>query len=431
MGRLLILSLNYSPEATGFAPHTTALAEHLAAAGHDVTVVTGFPFAPRWARLPEDRGALVRQETVNGVRLVRVTHFIPRTPGSAVQRILMEGSFAAAAGVWLSASPFSTERRYDLIMYVGAQPAIALLARMVAAIQKAPYVVKITDLAAQAAIDVGIVGGGWAANVLKRIEFAAYRRARAAIVLCDAFKTALCSAGFSPDAVHVIRDSVDLQAIRPGAGDGSFRRRHGIGPDEFVVLYSGSLGLKQSLFDVVDAAMLLADSCPDVRWVLVGEGENREALAKRIASAAAGRRVLLLPLQPEPELSAMFAAADLLLLSQLRSVKDTVIPSKLLMYMAAGRPILAAVNPESQAAVIIRDALGGVIVPAEDPAALAAAVADLRTRRDELATMASRNRAYAERHFDRNTIVVAQQRVIERVIDREADRQSRAVAAVK
>jgi colanic acid biosynthesis glycosyl transferase WcaI len=428
---VLLLSLNYSPEATGFAPHTTALAEHLTRTGHEVTVVTGFPFAPQWARFAPYRGELVREETVNGVHLVRLTHFIPRRPGSALQRLLMEGSFAIAAGVFLSLPRFSLRTRYDVIVYVGAQPALAWLARIIAAVRRAPYVVKVTDLAAQAAVDVGIVGGGQLANVLKRIEFGAYRRARAAIVLCDAFKTALCDQGFPAEDVHVIRDSVDLEAIRPGGDGATFRQRHGIEPDEFVVLYAGSLGLKQGLFDVADAALLLAEDHPRVRWVLVGEGENRKALGQRIESVDMKGRVLLLPLQPEAEMNGMFAAADVLLLSQLRSVKDTVIPSKLLVYMAAGRPILAAVNPESQAAVIIRHALGGVIVAPEDPRALAGAVAGFRTRTSDLENMATRNREYAERHFDRNAIVVAQQRVLERVFDSEGRRRRSAAAAAK
>jgi glycosyltransferase involved in cell wall biosynthesis len=202
VAEILIFSLNYAPEATGFAPHTTALAEHLVKMGHQVTVVTGFPFAPRWARFARYRGELMRQETINAVHLVRVTHFIPRRPGSAVQRMLMEGSFAAAAGVRMLLSRLFGRRRYDLVVYVGAQPAIAWLTRIVATMIRVPYIVKITDLAAQAAVDVGIVGGGLA-NVLNRIEFAAYRRARAAIVLCDAFKRALRSQGFADDAVHV------------------------------------------------------------------------------------------------------------------------------------------------------------------------------------------------------------------------------------
>ena len=401
MSRLLIFSLNYAPEPTGFAPHTTALAEHLVNAGHEVSVVTGFPFAPQWARWPAYRGKLVRQETTNSVRVVRITHFIPRKPGRALQRMLMEGSFAAAAGLWVLFTAIRGGRPYELVIYVGAQPAIAWLARIVASAWRVPYVVKITDLAAQAAVDVGIVGHGVPAAALKRFEFSAYRRASAAIVLCDAFKKALVADGFPADAIHIIRDSVNLKTVR-GTEDGSaFRERHQIGREEFVVLYSGSLGLKQGLFDIVDAAKLLAAKSPEVRWVLVGEGETRDALAARIESAAMGARVILLPLQPEAWLGEMFAAADLLLLSQLKSVKDTVIPSKLMMYMAASRPVLAAVNASSQAAIIVRDSGGGVIVAAENARALADTVLDVQSRPSDRAVMARRGRAYAEKYFDR------------------------------
>ena len=115
--QILLLSLNYAPEPTGFAPHTTALAEHLVAAGHDVTVVTGFPFAPRWKRSSEYRGELIRRETVAGVRIARVTHFIPRSPSRSVQRVFMEGTFALSAGLALLPCMIG-RKRFDTVVYV-------------------------------------------------------------------------------------------------------------------------------------------------------------------------------------------------------------------------------------------------------------------------------------------------------------------------
>ena len=99
MARFLILSINYSPEATGFAPHTTALAEFLVRTGHQVNVVTGFPFAPKWRRWPEYRAGFTQRESMNGVVVTRITHFIPRHPRRIAGRLLMEGSFALVAGV--------------------------------------------------------------------------------------------------------------------------------------------------------------------------------------------------------------------------------------------------------------------------------------------------------------------------------------------
>jgi colanic acid biosynthesis glycosyl transferase WcaI len=413
--KLLILSINYAPEPTGFAPHTAALAEHLQSVGHDVTILTGFPFAPRWARYQEYRGEFTRCENANGVRVRRLTHFIPRAPGRVLDRLLMEGSFAVAGALFLLPS-MTFGLRYDAVMYVGAQPAIAWLGRIVAALSRASFIVKITDLAAQAGRDVGIVRSRSLASILERVEFSAYRPAAAALVLCDAFREALAEHGFPRSSVHVIRDSIDLQALHPVESGRRFRERHGIQRDEFVVLYSGSLGLKQGLFEVVDAAKS-RDVPPHVRWVLVGEGETRRALEERIAQAGLGNRVLLLPLQPESGMNEMFAAADVLLLSQLKTVKDTVIPSKLLTYMAAGRPILAAVNAASQAAVIVREAQCGVLVEPESAPALIGGVAALMSDPAERTTMAGRSRAYAEQHFDRAAIVVAQQRVIERLVE--------------
>jgi colanic acid biosynthesis glycosyl transferase WcaI len=412
--RLLILSLNYAPEPTGFAPHATALAEHLAAVGHDIKVITDFPFAPRWKRWPEYRGSYMKRERINGVDVMRIAHYIPRRPGSALQRIVMEGTFACNA--LLAAIPvLLRSRRCDAVLYIGAQPAIAWLARLLAAVMRIPYIVKITDLAAMAASEVGIVKSNFLANVLNRFEFSAYHKATTVIVLCESFTQALISKGFRAESIHLIRDSVDLSLIKPGGDGASFRNLLCLKPTDFVILYSGSLGLKQGLFHVLQAAKLLAQTNPEIRWVLIGEGESRLALSQQIVFEKLDSIIQLLPLQPESDMIDVYASADVLLLSQLRSVKNTVIPSKLLTYMAAGKPVLAAVNRDSQAAAIVRESGGGVIVEPEDAQALANAVRMLRGS-SSMPEMGQWNRAYAVRNLDRKTILEAQESVIKKAV---------------
>ena len=129
--------------------------------------------------------------------------------------------------------------------------------------------------------------------------------------------------------------------------------------------------------------------------------------------------VRFIPFQPENELSEMFAAADVLLVSQLNAVKDTLIPGKLLTYMAAGRPIIAAANPASQAGQLLRQADGGVLVTPENPEALAAAVRNLADADpDVLTAFGARNRAYAERHFDQRRILAAHEEFLLNTIHR-------------
>jgi colanic acid biosynthesis glycosyl transferase WcaI len=430
---LWILTLNYAPEPTGFAPHATALAEYLARQGHAVTVVTGFPFAPRWRRWAEYRGAFSSQVVQKGVTLRRVSHFIPKRPGTVWQRVAMEASFCLAAAAVLLPALLNRRSRPDAVLYIGAQPAIAMLARGIATLTRVPYFINVNDLAAQAACDVGIVRAGWAQRVLERVEFAAYLSSAGATVLCRSFAEALVARGYRADRVRLIRSPVDLDLIRPLAPQPEYRRELGVSADAFVVLFAGSMGLKQGLTNVIDAARYLSQRqsmSPSVVWVLVGDGEMRHAVEALVREHGLQGRVRLAPFQPEGRLAPMFAAADVLLLNQLSTVKDTVIPSKLLTYMAAGRPVLAAVNGSSQGAEILQEADGGMLVAPEDPAALAHGVeALLGVGVDGRAAMGERNRAYAERHLDQRKILAAHESfILERLAELRRGRASNAAA---
>ena len=404
MARIFIFSINYAPEPTGFAPHAAALAAYLARRGHEVSVFTGFPFAPEWQRRTADRGQFFRVERTDGATVYRLTHFIPRRPSSAVQRILMEGTFslfALPAAIWAA----TRGGRPDALLYIGAQPALAMITRLIAALFGRPYFVNVNDLAARAALDVGIAGGPLY-RLLDTFEFAAYRGAAGASVLCRAFEEALVERGYPRDRIRLIRSPIDIEQIRPVADEGTFRRRYGIPADACVVLHAGSMGKKQGLMNVVDAAGVTSGT--RLRWVFVGDGEDKATLVEAVTRRGLEEVVRFVPFQREDELAAMFAAADVLLLNQLRTVKDTVIPSKLLTYMSAGRPVLAAVNDGSQGAEILREADGGRLVAPEDPQALAAAAAWFMTLAPEqLRGFGARNRAYAESHFDQRRILAA------------------------
>ena len=409
MARLFLLTINYAPEPSGFAPHATALAEHLAQNGHEVNVFTGFPFAPQWRRRPEDQGRLFARERSDRLTVHRLTHFIPRRPSSALQRILMEGSFSAAACLEMAAAIVSFGRP-DVVVYIGAQPALAMLARMAAALAGRPYVVRITDLAARAALDVQIVGTRLS-KLLDRFEFAAYRKAAGAMVLCHSFEHELVKAGFPHDRISVIANPIDVEQVRPVSHDGAFRERYSIPRDAFVVMHAGSMGLKQGLLTVIAAAAVTRDT--RVHWVFVGDGEVRNALVTAAQDNGVAERVHFVPFQPEERMSEMYAAADVLLVNQVRAVKDTLIPGKLLTYMAAGRPVLVAANPASQAARLLRDANGGLLIPPESGQALADAVCQLAAQ-DALALDAfgARNRKYAEAHFDQRKVLAEQERFL-------------------
>jgi colanic acid biosynthesis glycosyl transferase WcaI len=395
--RLLVLSLNYAPEQTGFSQHVAGLARHMVSKGHQVDVWTGFPFAPTWRRWPEYRGRLVSREDDSGVRVTRLTHYIPRQPRQAVRRMFMEASFSLALlATWV----LSGGRRWDVVMYIGAQPSVSWVARIIAAWHRIPYTVGINDLASAAASDVGVVRSSTWVKFLEKVEYAGYLPAAGATVLCEGFREALVAHGYAPERIHVIRSPINTSAIRPNTDGSPFRAANGIGKDEFVVLWSGSMGVKQDLMTPVNAAALLRDTHPPVRWVFVGDGELKPQLLHAIQERKVSDRVTVLPLQPESGMSTMYGAADVLLLSQLQTMRNSVIPSKLLTYMAAGKPVLAAVDEESEGAAILRAVRGGVIVAPEDPRALAEGVLCLMNDDQHRIQAGNRNRRRAEEEFD-------------------------------
>lgn len=413
MARFFIVTINYAPEPSGFAPHATAFARYLAKQGHHVSVFTGFPFAPRWRRRDEDRGRLCATEREGNLTVHRVTHFIPRRPSSAVQRVAMEGSFSVAALAPILAAILKAGRP-DAVVYIGAQPALAMLARVIAVLMRRPYFVRITDLAARAALDVGIVGGRLS-RLLERFEVAAYRKAAGAMVLCRSFEHELVKYQYPQDRIRVIANPIDLDQVRPVPRDNWLRARYGIPHAAFVVMHAGSMGLKQGLLTVVAAASLTRGT--NIHWVFVGDGEVRHRLVEATRARALEDVVHFVPFQREEELSAMFAEADVLLVNQIRAVKDTLIPGKLLTYMAAARPVIVAANQESQAAQVLRDAEGGLLIAPEDPEALAAAVRRLAaTDAETLAALGARNRAYAEQNLDQNTVLAAQEEFLLKMI---------------
>jgi colanic acid biosynthesis glycosyl transferase WcaI len=396
--RILVLGTNYIPEKTGVAPFNTGLCEHLAGKGCQVTIITAFPYYPEWRVLDGYRGQMFQKERIHDVEVRRVWHFVPSRGSNLLQRLAHDLSFTVSAFL---AGLFAGE--FDLIYCVCPPPMLAIAAYVLARMRNKPYAIKLTDLASDAALATGILKEGAAIRIARAIEKFVYRRAERVVCLCQGFIEKLIARGVSPEKLKLIPDWADTQGVYPMAGATVFRKANDLAQDQFLVVHTGNMGKKQDLMNVVRAAELSQET-PDLTWLLVGNGEERGALDQEIRRRKL-RNIRLLPLQPAEGLAEMYAAADVLLLNQKAAVQDSVIPSKLLTYMSAGRAVLAAVSEKSEAAQHIRRAQCGLLVPAEVPKALADAV--LALRRDSALRQQSgaNGRRYAELHFTRQRVL--------------------------
>jgi colanic acid biosynthesis glycosyl transferase WcaI len=396
--RILIAGVNYAPEVTGIAPFTTGLAEHLALQGHDVVVATTFPFAPLWRWFEPPPRWRCRQR-VNGVEVWRTKIVLPRRR-TAVWRILFDSSIGLT-----SALTALSIRRVDVTICV-SPPIQTTLTAAAVRFKLGKLVILVQDLPTEAAYSVGMLKEGMALRVGRSLEHLAYRRADHVVVICNAFARYIQSVGVVPAKISEIPNWADVASIQPARPDQMMRSRLGAAPGDFLVVHTGNMGSKQDLLNVVATAALLKTDTR-VKLALIGDGQEHNRVAEEV-SAQRLDNIKLLPLQPSHEFSTVLAAADALLINQAPSVVDSVLPSKLLAYMASGRPVVAAAHPQSTAADLVRRAGCGVVSDPGRPEALAAAIRSMASGdglSEALAVLGTRGRAYVESQFDSGSIL--------------------------
>lgn len=386
--KILILSINYWPEVTGIGAFTTYRAEYLAAAGHDVEVCTTFPYYPEW-KVPDNyKGRLAFTEERNRVRIVRSYAYIP-DPVTSLRRIVHEGSFVLS-----SMFRAAFRRRPDVLLVVSPPLGLAVSGILLSRSWRIPYVFDVEDLQPDSAADLGMLPS-WAVRLLYGIEKSAYSNAALVTTLTDSMRKRIIAKGIPENKVELVEPRVDesLAELSPLEGE-SFRKRYGL-EGKFLVTYSGNMGVKQGLGVVLEAAASNR-SDESTLFLLVGSGADRERLERR-SSELELRNTRFLPLLNEADFRGLISASQICLVTQQKSVSEVAFPSKIVTYLAAARPIIASVNPESEVAQIARDSGAGRVVEAEDAQALLAAVRALRE--NDLEEIGRKGREYAIRRW--------------------------------
>jgi colanic acid biosynthesis glycosyl transferase WcaI len=396
--RVLVVGTNYVPERTGMAPFSTGLCEHFAAQGHDVQVITTFPYYPEWRIWDGYRGKLTQKENINGVKVRRVWHYVPSRASNLLQRLVHDVSFAIH--VFFAALFMS---KFDIVCCVCPPPTLALTGYLLSIFRRQPYMILLTDLASDAALATGIMREGFAVRMARNLEGFLYRHALNVVCICQGFVEKLSARGVDPDSLVLIPLWGNTDSVYPIEGATKFRQANNFKADDFLAMYTGNIGKKQDLMNVVRAAEL-SRHLTDLTWVLIGQGEERNLIDEAIRQRGL-TNIRLLPLQPASLLAEMYSAANALFIHQKAAVVDSVIPSKLLTYMAAGRPILAAVSDKSETARYVESANCGLILHPESPEALVKSVLSLRADSALQRRLGASGRAYVQQHFAKDKVL--------------------------
>ncbi|MFM9916980.1 MAG: glycosyltransferase WbuB [Rhizobacter sp.] len=389
--KIVLVSMNFTPELTGVGRYSGEMAAGLVERGHEVSVVCAPPYYPTWQVQSGYSGSAYRTEyPMPGLTVHRCPIWIPKRLGG-LSRMLHLASFALASlPVVLKLVVWQPRVVFVVAPDLMCAPAAWLAARL----SGAKAWLHIQDFELDAAFELGLLKQ----PLLRRFATWAERRL---LLRFDTVSTIsgrmmglLAAKGVDARKAVFLPNWVDVSSIRHTDDAMALRSTLCIAESQVVCLYSGTLNRKSGVEVLVEAARRLIGD-PRIMFVICGNGEMRAALE---AQAQDMDNVRFLDLVPSSQVNALLNMADIHLLPQLRGAADLVLPSKLVGMLASDRPVIAAAAPGTEIASIVRDC--GIVTEPECAQGFAQAIASLAidpSRRDRLGAA---GRAYAEAELD-------------------------------
>jgi glycosyltransferase involved in cell wall biosynthesis len=388
--KILYVSQYFPPEMGAPAARAAELSRHWARFGHETTVLTGFPNHPTGI-VPEDWKSRFRQlryiQTVDGVKVVR-TWLWPLPNRKAHERIRNYASFCLSAALSGLDLP-----KPDVVIATSPQLLVALAGWWLAGWKRVPFVFEVRDLWPES---LAAVGAGSEETLLHRtlaaIAAFLYRRADRIVVVSPAFKHHLIRYWNVPaEKISVVENGVETDLFRFDPSATEIRKQLQL-EDRFLICYIGTMGNAHGLETLIAAAEELRTAFPSAMFLLIGEGAEKDKIVE-LAAARGLANLQFLGQQPRERIPAYISAANLcLVMLKKTELFKTVIPTKLLEYMACERPVVVAVD--GQARQIVEAAGAGVFVEPESSQALVQAILALANNPIQRRQMGTRARQY-------------------------------------
>jgi colanic acid biosynthesis glycosyl transferase WcaI len=406
---LVVLCPHFAPDTAPTGVVMTRIVEELAALGHTVHVVTSLPWYRSHRIEAGWQGRLVRSERTPWGSITRVHPFPGRDKSNLVRRALGFGAFSLLAGLCcLRAGGWF--RRSGAVIAMSPPLTLGLTGWMASRARRCPMVFNIQDVFPDAAVETGAISNRTIIAVASWLERVSYRAADAITVLSDDLRDNVvakltagrgdaATGGLGAQTVHVIPNFVDTEAIVPADRATPYRAELELG-DGPVVLYAGNVGFSQSL----DLVLAAARQLPEVTFLINGNGAARPSLE----AAAAGIANVRFADYIEPSrLSELLATGDVHVVPLRRGLGRVSVPSKTYSIMAAGRPVVASIDPGTAVPLILAESGGGVTVPPDDAAAFTDAIRSLVADPERAMRLGALGRAWVEREASPPAVGVA------------------------
>ncbi|WP_276641979.1 colanic acid biosynthesis fucosyltransferase WcaI [Siccibacter turicensis] len=397
--KILVYGINYAPELTGTGKYTGEMVEWMARQGHDVHVITAPPYYPQWA--VQNGYASWRYRKEQGAATVwRCPLYVPKQP-STLKRLIHLGSFAFS-----SLFPLLGQRSWKPDVIIGVVPTLFCVPgmRLLAKLTGAHTVLHVQDYEVDAMLGLGMAGkgeGGTVARLASRFERSGLHNVDNVSTISRSMMNKAIEKGVDPSRVIFFPNWSEVARFRDvdAAQVAALRTQLGLPADHKVLLYSGNVGEKQGLENVIE----VADRFRDRPWTfaIVGQGGGKARLEKMVADRGL-HNVKFFPLQPYEALPALLKMGDCHLVIQRRGAADAVLPSKLTNILAVGGNAVITAEAQTELGQLCTTYPGiAVCVEPESVDALAAGILQALAMPEEN-TVA---REYAERTLEKENVL--------------------------
>ena len=410
--KILYVSQYFPPEMGAPSARVSELSRHWAEAGHHVSVMTGFPNHPTGVVYPDYRSKirqLVYRERVDGVEVVR-SWLWPLPNRKPHERILNYTSFSLSSSI-----TGSFVARPDIIIATSPQLLVGMAGWWLSWTRSIPFVLEIRDLWPDAILASGVGNNNsMFSKTLSAISGFLYQRCDHLVVVTPAFKTEIIKDfGIDPEKISIVENGAQTDLFSDKGRKMTLNEQPDL-ENRFVVSYIGTLGLAHGLSTMLQAASRLQVQYPDMLFLLVGEGADKERLVK-LAKDQGLTNIRFLPQQPREKVPAIIRASDVCLVMLKKApIFKTVIPTKMLEFMACSRPVILGVD--GQARQVLEEAEGGVYTEPNDPDALTDAIIKLYKDARLRNTLGQSGRRYIVKNLSRKKTSEKYLKVLRRVL---------------
>lgn len=347
--KLILHSLNYSPELTGIGKYNGELCPELVKRSVEVTTIVAPPYYPEWQVHQGFKKYQFEQNIVDGVTVLRCPLYVPKTV-TTIKRLMHLGSFAFSSAIALCTKIF---KKPDLIMLVQPTLFCAPFTLLYAKLTGAKAIMHIQDFEVDALFGLGLMSEARIGKLTKKIESWLMLRFDAISTISYSMIEKVKSKGIDETKIIHFPNWSDTDFVTPEMSGDRLKAEWGFSPKDRIVLYAGNIGNKQGLEVVLEAATHFSLE-QNIKFVLVGAGAYVDTL-KSNAAALNLSNVYFMPFQPWERVPEMLTLADIHLVVQKRGAADAVLPSKLTNILSAGGHALVTAEADTELGQIAKN----------------------------------------------------------------------------